>query len=138
MGHVQMEDFDVGAIVAKRVAKNRRIGGVVTFLGVARDFSRGKNVKKLEFEHYAGMAESELDHLEREARKSFDIIDCYIVHRIGEIGPGENIVLIVVTAEHRVAAFDACEWAIDTLKQKVPIWKKEFTTDGESWIGEHP
>lgn len=133
-----MEDFDVGVEVRKMTGKNSRAGAVVTFLGAARDFSRGAQIKKLEFEHYMGMAESELDHLEKDVQKKFDTLGCEIIHRIGEIHPGENIVLIVVTAEHRAEAFSACSWAIDELKKRIPIWKKEFTVDGQHWVEEHP
>ncbi|MBF0170629.1 MAG: molybdenum cofactor biosynthesis protein MoaE [Nitrospinae bacterium] len=138
MAEVRFEDFDVGAEIRRLIDADRHTGAVVTFLGTARDLSRGKSVEKLEFEHYMGMAESELDQLEEETVKTFDILRCAIIHRIGEIGVGENIVLIVVTAMHRKAAFAACEWTIDQLKARVPIWKKEFSTDGEEWVEEHP
>lgn len=120
------------------VERDRRVGGVVTFLGTAREISKGEHIAKLEFEHYAGMAESQLDKLETDARTKFDIIDCLVIHRIGEISINENIVLIVVTSQHRAAAFDACEWMIDELKKRAPIWKKEFTTSGSYWVEEHP
>ncbi len=138
MAEVRMEDFDINDEIRKIVAADHTTGAVVTFLGTARDFSRGKQVERLEFEHYMGMAESELDQLEEDAVKNFDVLRCAIIHRIGEIAVGENIVLIVVTAMHRKAAFDACEWAIDELKARVPIWKKEYSTDGEEWVEEHP
>jgi molybdopterin synthase catalytic subunit len=138
MAEVRMEDFDIGAEVRRLVEADRRTGAAVTFLGAARESSRGKRVDHLEFEHYMGMAESEIDALEEEAVRRFDVLRCEVIHRIGEIAVGENIVLIVVTAIHRKAAFEACEWAIDELKRRVPIWKKEYSTDGEEWVEEHP
>lgn len=138
MARLQREDFDVGGEVRKLVEKNRRTGAVVTFLGTARELSRGQEIEKLEFESYAGMAEDELAKLERDAAEKFDILDCLIIHRTGEIRVGENIVFIAVTSMHRAAAFDACEWLIDELKRRVPIWKKEFTTSGSHWVEEHP
>lgn len=138
MARLQKGDFDIGREVMRVAAGDGGTGGVVTFLGTARDFSRGEKVSRLEFESYADMAESELIRLEKEAMKKFDILDCAVIHRVGEIRPGENIVLIVVAAAHRAAAFDACEWMIDELKRRVPIWKKEFTASGGRWVESHP
>ena len=138
MARLQREDFDIGGEVRRLVEKDGRTGGVVTFLGTAREISRGERIDRLEFEHYAGMAQKELDRLEDDARERFDILDCLVIHRTGEITVGENIVLVVVTSMHRAAAFDACEWVIDELKRRVPIWKKEFTTSGSHWVEEHP
>ncbi len=138
MANLQRADFDVGKLVRELVEKERRTGGVVTFLGTAREFSKGRNILHLEFESYAGMAIATLDRLEREAVSNFGILHCRIVHRTGKIGIGENIVLVIVTAMHRKDAFTACEWAIDELKKRVPIWKKEFTDNGEEWVEQHP
>jgi len=138
MARLQREDFDVGAEVRALVKKNERTGAVVTFLGVVRDFSRGEDIVKLDFEHYAGMAEKELNKLERAGGEKFDILDCLIIHRTGEIMVNENIVLIVVTSMGRKVAFDACEWFIDELKKRIPIWKNEFTATGRHWVVEHP
>jgi len=135
---IQTDDFSVEKEVKALHASNGRIGGIVTFLGTARDFSKGRNVSRLEFEEYAGMAVKSMHALRDKAMEKFDIIDMRIIHRIGAIQPGEQIVLIIAGAAHRAAAFDACEWCIDTLKQTVPIWKKENTPTGESWVEEHP
>lgn len=131
------EDFSVDAEIKKIKAVSRRIGGIVTFLGTARDFSRGKEVKKLVFEHYSDMAIGKLKELREKALEKFDIIEASMLHRKGEIEIGENIVLIIVAAEHRKDAFLACMWLIDELKKVVPIWKKEITTEGEIWVDEH-
>ncbi len=138
MASLQREDFDVGAEINALVAENRRTGAAVSFLGVVRDFSKGEDIAKLDFEHYPGMAEKELDRLERDALEKFDILACLIIHRTGEIAVNENIVLIVVTSMSRNVAFDACEWLIDELKKRIPIWKKEFTTTGRHWVEDHP
>lgn len=135
---VQEEDFSIEDEINKIKKVSDRIGGVVAFLGTTRDFSKGRDVKKLIFEHYSGMAEDKLKELRGKVLEKFDIIDVRIIHRIGEIGIGENIVLITVAAEHREDAFKACKWCIDELKKIVPIWKKEITTAGDVWVEDHP
>lgn len=138
MAKLQVEDFDIGAETRRLVEMDNKTGAAVTFLGAARDFSRGEEIAKLEFEHYAGMAEKELNDLEKATREKFDILNISIIHRTGEIGINENIVLIVATSMHRGVAFEACQWAIDELKKRIPIWKKEFTVSGSHWVEEHP
>ncbi len=135
---IQQDDFSIEAEVDALREKSKRIGGIATFLGCARDFSEGRNVFSIEFEQYAGMAEKALFALRDEALVRFDIIEARIIHRVTTVHAGDQIVLIVVGAEHRKAAFEACEWLIDELKKRVPIWKKETTPDGESWVTEHP
>ncbi len=135
---VQREDFSVEKEIARVKAVSKRIGGIVTFLGTVRDFSRGKNVEKLEFEYYPGMAEKKLEEIRQIAKQKFDVIEVLVVHRYGELSVGDNIVLIVAAAEHRAQAFEACRFVIDELKKHVPIWKKEHTTEGEVWVEEHP
>jgi len=135
---IQEADFSIEAEVDALRAVSKRIGGIATFLGCARDFSEGRDVFSIDFEQYAGMAEAAMLGLRTEALGKFDIIDARMVHRVATVHAGDQIVLIVVGAEHRKAAFEACEWLIDALKKRVPIWKKEITPDGESWISEHP
>jgi molybdopterin synthase catalytic subunit/molybdopterin converting factor small subunit len=135
---VQREDFSVDAEVKRVRARSKRIGGVATFLGIARDRSKGRDIDSMTFEHYEGMAQAKLREIRGRALKDFDIIEVAILHRHGEIGIGENIVLIVVGAEHRADAFRACEWAIAELKRITPIWKLEHTPEGEVWVEEHP
>ena len=135
---IQEDDFSIETEVNALREKSKRIGGIATFLGCARDFSEGRNVFSIEFEQYAGMAEKALFALRDEALVRFDIIEARIIHRVTTVHAGDQIVLIVVGAEHRKAAFEACEWLIDELKKRVPIWKKETTSDGESWVTEHP
>jgi len=135
---VQREDFSVDAEINRVRGRSTRIGGISIFLGAARDRSKGREVALLTFEHYEGMAQKTLREIRERALKEFDIIEVAILHRYGEIGIGENIVLIVVGAEHRAEAFRACQWAIDELKRITPIWKLERTPEGEVWVEEHP
>lgn len=135
---VQREDFSVDAEVNRVRGRSKRIGGISIFLGTARDRSKGRDVDSITFEHYEGMAQKTLREIRERALKDFDIIEVAILHRYGKIGIGENIVLIVVGAEHRAEAFRACKWAIDELKQITPIWKLEHTPEGEVWAEEHP
>lgn len=110
-------------------------GGIAMFLGTTRDHHAGRAVVRLAYEAYAPMALAALERIEREARERFGVAHCAIVHRLGEVPPAEASVAIVVAAEHRAAAFDACRWAIDTLKRTAPIWKKELYAGGDgAWV----
>jgi molybdopterin synthase catalytic subunit/molybdopterin converting factor small subunit len=135
---VQREDFSIDAEINRVRQSSRRIGGIALFLGTARDRSRGHDVSGITFEHYEGMAQKKLREIREHALKDFDVIEVLILHRHGPIEVGENIVLIVVGAEHRAEAFRACKWCIDELKQITPIWKREQTPEGEVWVEEHP
>jgi molybdopterin synthase catalytic subunit len=135
---VQREPFDVASELARVKAASRRIGGVVLFVGVVRDFSQGHGVTKILFEHFPGMAEQKLAELREAAIGRFGLVDLVVVHRFGELLPGDDIVLIAAAAEHRAAAFDGCAWCIDELKRQVPIWKKEHAPDGALWLEAHP
>ncbi|MDQ6953189.1 MAG: molybdenum cofactor biosynthesis protein MoaE [Mariprofundaceae bacterium] len=135
---IQKEDFSLEEEVNALRQASQRIGGVTTFLGCARDFSEGRDVFSIHFEQYAGMAEKAMQALADEAQAKFDVMDIRMVHRVTTVHAGDQIVLIVVGAEHRKSAFEACEWLIDSLKQRVPIWKKELTPTGESWVTSHP
>ncbi|MDP9268151.1 MAG: molybdenum cofactor biosynthesis protein MoaE [Acidobacteriota bacterium] len=108
-------------------------GAVVIFDGIVRNHSRGRETKYLEYDAYEPMALKQLEQLAAEARQKFAIRNVAIVHRLGKLEIGESSVLIVVFSAHRAAAFEACRWLIDTLKQTVPIWKKEFFADGAVW-----
>lgn len=113
-------------------------GGLVTFTGVVRDHSKGKQVTRLEYEAYAPMAEKKLAEIAEEARVKWPGTEVAVVHRVGVLLPGELAVVIAVSAPHRKEAFRACEHVIDRLKEDVPIWKKEFAEDGEVWVGLGP
>lgn len=126
------EPIDVGA-VARRVVLPE-CGATVTLDGFAREWTKGRQTKYLIYEAYDGMALSEMQRLGVEAHKRFDIAHLGIVHRTGRLDIGETSVVISVSAPHRKAAFEACEWAIKELKRTVPIWKKEVYSDGEAWV----
>jgi molybdopterin synthase catalytic subunit len=126
------EIIDTSAVA--RSLQSGEDGALVIFEGVVRDNARGKSVRFLEYEAYEPMALKKLEEVGSMAKSRFDIRDIAIVHRLGRMDVGECSTLIVVAAAHRVEAFDACRFAIDTIKQIVPIWKKEFYADGEVWI----
>ncbi len=135
---VQREDFSIDAEIARVRSRSKRIGGSAIFLGTARDRSKNRDVDSITFEHYDGMAQKKLREIRERALKDFGIIELLIVHRYGEIAIGSNIVLIIAGAEHRTDAFRACRWTIDELKRITPIWKLEYTPEGEVWVEEHP
>lgn len=135
---IQKGPFSPDEEIARLKKSSTSIGAIVTFLGTTRDISRGKAVTKLEFEHYPGMAEKKLEEIRQRAIREFGVIDAVIVHRVGLLPVGEDIVLIAVAAGHRDEAFKACRFCIDELKRITPIWKKETTEEGEVWVEEHP
>ncbi len=113
-------------------------GGIDVFIGTVRDITQGKPVLRLEFEAYESMAIREMRRIAETAFEKWPLHTLVIHHRTGTLLPGETAVVIVVSAAHRAAAFEACRYAIDTLKQTVPIWKKEVFEDGEVWVAAHP
>ncbi|MCP3986636.1 MAG: molybdopterin converting factor subunit 1 [bacterium] len=127
--------LDVGAVV-KRVA-GPDAGGIVTFVGTVRDSSRGKDIRHLEYEAYPEMAEQELDRIAEEASARWPGTRVSVDHRTGQLEIGDIAVVVVAAAPHRGEAFEACRFTIDTLKERVPIWKKEIATDGAYWVEEH-
>jgi molybdopterin synthase catalytic subunit len=122
--------------VARRVMGDDA-GGLVTFVGAVRDHSRGHSIKFLEYEAYPEMAEREMQKIADEAAERWPGTRVAIAHRIGHLEIGDAAVVIAAASPHRAAAFEACRFAIDTLKQTVPIWKKEVATDGEYWVDDH-
>jgi molybdopterin synthase catalytic subunit len=139
-GHVriQQEPFSLDQEIERLKGASASIGGIVTFLGTTRDLSRDKSVAKLEFEHYPGMAEKKLAEIRERAIRDFGVIDVTIIHRVGILPVGENIVLVLAAGMHRDESFRACRFCIDELKRITPIWKKETTPEGEVWVEEHP
>ncbi|MBD1391992.1 molybdenum cofactor biosynthesis protein MoaE [Mucilaginibacter glaciei] len=113
-------------------------GGIDVFIGTVRNATKGKMVLKLEFEAYKPMAISEMSKITQQAFEKWPVQKILIHHRTGTLQVGEIPVIIAVSAAHRDAAFDACRYVIDTLKQTVPIWKKEFFEDGKVWVAAHP
>jgi molybdopterin synthase catalytic subunit len=113
-------------------------GAIVSFLGTVRDISRGRRIERLEYEAYPGMAEKRMIEIGETIAARWPGTRAAIAHRVGTLGIGEVAVAIAVSAPHRPEAFEACRYAIDRLKQTVPIWKKEFTVEGEYWVEENP
>jgi molybdopterin synthase catalytic subunit len=113
-------------------------GGIDVFIGTVRNATKGKPVIRLEFEAYEPMAIAEMEKIIKQAAEQWPIQKTLIHHRTGVLEVGEVPVIIAVSAAHRAAAFDACRYIIDTLKQTVPIWKKEIFEDGEVWVAAHP
>ena len=131
---VQTEDFDAGREIARLRAKDRGVGAVAAFIGTVRDANDDAGVEALTLEHYPGMTEAALEDIVAEARRRFDVRDVLVVHRVGPLSPGDQIVLVVVTGAHRGAAFRACEFTMDYLKTRAPFWKKERGEAGERWV----
>lgn len=134
MRGIQREPIDARALEAQ--TRTDACGGIVTFLGVVRDRAHdGRDVSGLEYEAHEAMALAEFEAIEREAGERFAGIRLGIVHRVGALAVGEIAVAVCAAAPHRKAAFDACEYAIDQLKARAPIWKKERYTDGTGeWV----
>jgi molybdopterin synthase catalytic subunit len=128
--------IDAGAIVA--AAKAGADGAVCVFDGIVRDNTRGRRTLYLDYEAYREMAMEQMRGLAEEAVKRFGVREVAMVHRLGRLAVGETSVLIVVASAHRAAAFEACQWLIDTLKKTVPIWKRETFADGSVWADGEP
>ena len=134
MIRVQRQDFDPGAEIAKLHRGRSDIGAVASFIGLVRGESHGEKLTSMTLEHFPGMTERELERIEREARERWALDDALIVHRVGELKPGERIVLVVTAAPHRRAAFEAAEFLMDYLKTRAPFWKRELRASGEHWV----
>lgn len=135
MIRVQHEDFDVGAEVKALSASRIDIGAIVTFTGTVRGEAGGRALRSMTLEHYPGMTEAELSRIEAEAHTRWPLQATLVVHRIGELLPGDNIVLVVAASAHRHAAFEAASFLMDFLKSKAPFWKKETGLDGAGrWV----
>ena len=127
------QPLDVAAVVTE--VGDERAGGIASFVGTTRIESRGRTVHYLEYEAYPGMAEEAMAAIAAELKLRYDLCEVAIAHRVGRVGIGETSVAIAVSAPHRHDALAACKDAIDTLKETVPIWKKEVYEGGEEWIG---
>jgi molybdopterin synthase catalytic subunit len=131
---VQLEDFDAGLEMARLRAGDARVGAVATFVGTVRDLNDASSVSTLTLEHYPGMTEKALEDIVAQARARCDLSDALVVHRVGELKPTDQIVLVVVTSAHREDAFEACRFLMDYLKTRAPFWKKEQTPQGARWV----
>ncbi|MBU1211738.1 MAG: molybdenum cofactor biosynthesis protein MoaE [Alphaproteobacteria bacterium] len=132
---IEPQDFDIGAEIAALTGGRTDIGAVVTFTGTVRGSAGEMPITSMTLEHYPGMTEAELARVEAEANARWPLSATLIVHRIGELHPGDNIVLVITASAHRHAAFEAAEFLMDYLKSRAPFWKKETRPDGSaSWI----
>lgn len=131
---VQAEPFDPGAELNAMHQQRLGIGAVVSFVGYVRDFNDGHEVAGLYLEHYPGMTEKALAGIVREAEQRWPLLNAEVIHRVGDLPPGEPIVFVACASSHRGAAFSACEFIMDYLKTRAPFWKKETTPDGPRWV----
>jgi len=134
---IQLTHEPIDAATLLERAQSSEAGAVVLFLGVARRMTNERETVELTYDTYGKMAAKELERLEAEARERWPLVECFIVHRLGLVPLGEASVAVAVACPHRREAFEAAEWLIDTLKERVPIWKQEHWADGASeWV--HP
>lgn len=131
---IQRADFDLGAEVAALRERDAQVGAVALFVGTVRDRSDGVPISAMELEHYPGMTERAIESMIDAAQRRFDIRGVRVIHRVGPLALGDQIVLVAVTSAHRHAAFQACEFLMDYLKTQAPFWKKETTPDGARWV----
>ena len=131
---VQTEDFDLTSEVELIKSTNSSIGAVVSFIGTVRDLT-SESLVSLTLEHYPGMTEKSLRSIADKARKKWEIESVTIIHRVGTLGIGDQIVLVITSSKHRQAAFDSCNYIMDFLKTDAPFWKKEVSDKEEKWVG---
>ena len=131
---IQEQDFDVSSELATLRAGDTRVGAVATFTGLVRDLNDAAQVSTLTLEHYPGMTEKALAQIVDDAKQRWDIYDALVIHRVGPLRPGDQIVLVAVTSAHRGESFAACQFIMDYLKTRAPFWKKEQTPEGERWV----
>ncbi len=131
---IQEHDFDVGEEYKALIANDTAAGAVVTFVGRVRDLNLNRTVQGLHLEHYPGMTEKSLQAIVDEAQSRWKILRYKIIHRVGDLHLGDNIVFVGVTSAHREDAFQAADFLMDYLKTRAPFWKKELTDQGSIWI----
>jgi molybdopterin synthase catalytic subunit len=131
---IQKEDFDVAAEVDRLRRNNPESGAVVTFSGLVRDMEQDRRVQSLVLEHYPGMTESSLEQIIHQAEGRWPLLDVTVIHRVGELKAGEQIVFVAVASLHRQDAFSACEFIMDYLKTRAPFWKKCRDENSASWV----
>ena len=132
---VPTQDFDVGREYAALIADDKSAGAVVFFVGRVRDINVAQQVTSMSLEHYPGMTENILQQILDEAKERWDLLAARVVHRVGELHPGQQIVFVGVSSSHREQAFQAAEFLMDFLKTRAPFWKKEVDTAGDGkWV----
>ena len=133
MIRVQSEDFDLAHIIKTLTNERKDVGAITSFIGLVRDLS-AHDLISLTLEHYPRMTEKALEDIALQAQQRWGIQDIAIIHRIGELFPADQIVVVVVLSQHRLEAFQACEFIMDYLKTSAPFWKKEKTQQSEYWV----
>ena len=131
---IQQADFDVAQEIARLSQGRTDIGAVVSFTGICRGTEDGESIAALTLEHYSGMAEAEIKRHTDEAMSRWPLSGLTVVHRVGRIASGENIVLVLTASQHRQAAFEAAEFLMDYLKTNAPFWKREEGKSGAKWV----
>ncbi len=131
---IQVEDFDVSKELELLRADLPQIGGINVFVGTVRDEHFGQKIEGMVLEHYPGMTEKSLANILDQAQARWQILNATVIHRVGDLRPGEQIVLVAVASSHRGDAFAACEFIMDYLKTSAPFWKKELTPNGAHWV----
>jgi molybdopterin synthase catalytic subunit len=131
---VQQTDFDVSSELKRLSAHDRTIGALVSFVGLVRDINEGQSIQAMTLEHYPGMTEKALHEIAQEAQQRWPLQGITIIHRIGDLMPSDQIVLVITASRHRHAAFESADFLMDFLKSKAPFWKKENTPEGSRWV----
>ena len=132
---IQEDSFSISKMILELSEKDN-VGAIVSFSGYVREFSKEKQLKYMELEHYPGMTEKALESIVQKAKSHWDIEQVTIIHRVGKLLPKDIIVGVIVSSRHRTNAFKACEFIIDFLKTDAPFWKKEISDKGEVWVAE--
>lgn len=131
---IQTADFDLAAELDALRRDRAQVGALVSFVGLVRDFSDDAGIENIYLEHYPGMSEKALEQIIEEASRRWQLLGARVIHRVGELHPGERIVLVATASSHRADAFAACEFIIDYLKTSAPFWKREQTEQGAKWL----
>ncbi len=131
---IQQEDFDVGAEMAALRALSNNVGAIVSFVGLVRDLSDTAVVESIYVEHFPGMSEKALNKIIDEAKQRWELLGVRVIHRVGTLGPNDQIVMVLSASTHRGHAFSSCEFIIDYLKTDAPFWKKEVRENDSEWV----
>ena len=133
---IQQEDFDIGREIARMCSGRTDIGALVSFCGLVRDLNDGADISGMSLEHYPGMTEKQLAAIVDEAESRWSLQDVMVIHRVGDLEPGDQIVLVVTASEHRGDAYEANSFIMDYLKKRATFWKKERRPDADHWVEE--
>jgi molybdopterin synthase catalytic subunit len=135
---IRPQDFDpyqeVSAYQREILQAEGKYGATAVFVGTMRDFNEGDEVRAMTLEHYPGMTEQYLEKISKEAKQRWDLIDCLIIHRVGDVSPNDPIVVVAVWSAHRAAAYEANRYLMEELKSRAPFWKKETLNQGSRWV----